>query len=120
MGAVPIDRRMLVQAVAIDWQDEQYQVTLQVFSPEGREGETGSPELCSVSGPDLEECVRSFRLETGQEPFLGNCRLVILGEAAARQQTGSLSGCKAERCARAQLMVTEQGIHDLTGLLPVC
>ena len=60
MGAVPIDRRMLVQAVAIDWQDEQYQVTLQIFSPESREGETGSTELCSVSGPDLEEVLREL------------------------------------------------------------
>lgn len=107
MGAVPIDRRMLVQAVAIDWQDEQYQVTLQIFSPEGREGETGSPELCSVSGPDLEECVRSFRLETGQEPFLGNCRLVILGEAAARQQTG-------------EIMDTLLSDHELRPGTPLC
>ena len=28
MGAVPIDQRMLVQAVGIDWQEGQYQVTL--------------------------------------------------------------------------------------------
>ena len=33
MGAVPIDQRMLVQAVGIDWQEGQYQVTLQIFSP---------------------------------------------------------------------------------------
>ena len=40
MGAVPIDQRMLVQAVGIDWQEGQYQVTLQIFSPARKEGES--------------------------------------------------------------------------------
>lgn len=51
--------------------------------------------------------MRSFRLETGQEPFLGNCRLVILGEAAARQQTG-------------EIMDTLLSDHELRPGTPLC
>ena len=37
MGAVPIDQRMLVQAVGIDWQEGQYQVCLLYTSPSPRD-----------------------------------------------------------------------------------
>ena len=47
MGAVPIDQRMPVQAVGIDWQEGQYQVTLQIFSPARKEGESAGQEVCS-------------------------------------------------------------------------
>lgn len=90
MGAVPIDQRMLVQAVGIDWQEGQYQVTLQIFSPARKEGESTGQEVCSAVGEDLAECMRGIRLETGQELFLGNCRLVILSEPAASERTAEV------------------------------
>ena len=90
MGAVPIDQRMLVQAVGIDWQEGQYQVTLQIFSPARKEGESAGQEVCSAAGEDLAECMRGIRLETGQELFLGNCRLVILSEPAASERTAEV------------------------------
>ena len=59
MGAVPIDQRMLVQAVGIDWHEGQYQVTLQIFSPARKEGESAGQEVCSAAGEDLAECMRT-------------------------------------------------------------
>ena len=50
MGAVPIDQRMLVQAVGIDWQEGQYQVTLQIFSPARKEGELSLIHIYPTSG----------------------------------------------------------------------
>ena len=47
-------------------------------------------EVCSAAGEDLAECMRGIRLETGQELFLGNCRLVILSEPAASERTAEV------------------------------
>lgn len=90
MGSVPIDQRMLVQTVGIDWEEEQYRVTLQIFSPAGTgDGETQTG-LCTARGEDLAECMQKIRLETGKELFLGNCRLVILGEPAVSERTAEV------------------------------
>lgn len=69
MGAVPIDRRMLVQAVAIDWQDEQYQVNLQIFSPEGREGETGARSFARCPAPIWRSVCAASGWKPGRSPF---------------------------------------------------
>ena len=93
MGAVPIDRRLLVQAMGIDWTGEEYQVYLQAFAPSDGGSEEGKTELWTGSGENLTGCLEEIGLDTGRELFFGSCRVVLVNSRAAEERTGEVIDC---------------------------
>lgn len=87
MRSLQLNERAIVQAVGVDIKGENYQLTIQIFDPvKGEKGETSGGKMLQVEGKTLSEAMRNANLKQGQEIFLGDTKLIILGHAVA--QTG--------------------------------
>ncbi|MGI5893266.1 MAG: Ger(x)C family spore germination protein [Candidatus Merdivicinus sp.] len=82
---VNLQNRAIVQGVGIDWDGENFQVTMQVFSPEGSGGQTmvdaskENARIITCTGASIAEAVEKSALNQGKEFYLGHNRIVILG-----------------------------------------
>lgn len=95
----------VVQGIAVDYADGQYELTLQLFSAEGSGGQTildpskQNAQTITCSGPTVAEALSRTTLSQGRSFFLGHDRLLILGEGTRelpladllKELTGSLS-----------------------------
>lgn len=87
---VNLQDRAIVQGVGIDWDGDNFLVTMQVFSPEGSGGQTmvdaskENARIISCQGKTVAEAVEKTALNQGKEFYLGHNRIVILGYQAAQ------------------------------------
>lgn len=93
---VELKERLIVQAVGVDYKEEQFQVTLQVFSPEGGGGATGAFDVSKLnnkiyqaSGNSILEALRSIEQSTGKQVFFGNNQIIAVGEETAVDHLGA-------------------------------
>lgn len=85
---VNLQDRAIVQGVGVDYEDGQYYITMQVFSPEGSGGQTivdpskQNAKVITCRGKTISEAVEDTSISQGKDFFLGHNRIVILGEGA--------------------------------------
>ena len=93
---VNLQDRAIVQGVGVDWDGSEFEVTMQVFSPEGAGGQTmvdpskENAQMITCRGASIAEAVESSARNQGKEFYLGHNRIVILGWEAVQQPLGGL------------------------------
>ncbi|MCI9406478.1 MAG: hypothetical protein HFK04_06155, partial [Oscillospiraceae bacterium] len=84
--SVQLNERAIVQAIGLDKENGQYILTLQIFDPEGEEGdETAGGKILRAQGKTISQAMRKANLQQGQEIFLGHTKLLILGQEIAQE-----------------------------------
>ena len=77
--------RAIVQGVAVDWDQGEYAVTMQVFMPEGSGGQTvvdpsrENAQILTCRGKSIVQAIAESAKAQGKEFYLGHNRIVILG-----------------------------------------
>lgn len=129
---VQLNERAIVQAVGIDWADDQYHLTLQVFSPSNSGGGSISAtsenaKIIECDGQTLSDAMQNATMTQGKQLFVGHNRIIILGSEAAKQGVElPLAYFSADPWARqnVHLAVAEKNASDILkakinqGILP--
>lgn len=88
---ISLQNRAIVQGVGVDWENGQYVVTMQIFSPEGSGGQTivdpskENAQIITCKGPSVAEAVENSALSQGKDFYLGHNRILILGKEVVEQ-----------------------------------
>ena len=83
MPSLEPNRRMVAEAVGIDYESGRYTVSAYGITDFGEEGMMG--RLCVSSGATPEEAVENFTFTEGKDLFLKQCKLLIIGPGAAEK-----------------------------------
>lgn len=98
-GCIPhteLDERAIILAVAIDYEEEEYNVTFQYYNPTGLGGpapvdNTQSNVLTSSGkGMDVYEALEDASLKCGKELLLGVAQVILIGEEAAKKSVADV------------------------------
>lgn len=87
-GEINIEKTAIITAIAIDYQNEEYEVTAEIAVPEATD--TNSENLkaeISTKGKTVAEAIKNIGSETGWYPQLYFCNLIIIGEELASTNT---------------------------------
>lgn len=87
-GEIDIEKTAIITAIAIDYAEEEYEVTAEIAVPEANS--TSSENLkaeISTKGKTVGEALKNIGSETGWYPQLYFCNLIILGKELARDNT---------------------------------
>lgn len=82
-GLIDIQKTSIVTAVAIDAGDEGVDVTVQIAVP--KSGSTTASNVTVKNAPTMVDAIAELNLKTGWYPTLVHCRLILLGEEAAKE-----------------------------------
>lgn len=82
-GLIDIQKTSIVTAVAIDAGDEGVDVTVQIAVP--KSGSTTASNMTVKNAPTMVDAIAELNLKTGWYPTLVHCRLILLGEEAAKE-----------------------------------
>ena len=82
-----LNQLALAQVIAIDYQDGQYQVTLQLILPSAEQETVTGDNLWSMSGtgPSVGAALQQIALAAPRELYLDHLALVLLGEGVLEQ-----------------------------------
>lgn len=92
-GCIPhteLDEKAIILAIGIDYEDGEYSVTYQHYSPTGLGGQTlvdnSQPNVLTSSGKgkDVYEALEDASVKCGCELMLGVTQIIIIGEEAAK------------------------------------
>lgn len=81
-GLIDIQKTSIVTAVAIDAGEEGVDVTVQIAVP--KSGATTAGNVTVKNAPTMVDAIAELNLKTGWYPTLVHCRLILLGEDAAK------------------------------------
>lgn len=86
-GLVDIQKTAVILAAGVDKTEGGYSVTAQIAVPKGSDRSTGGTSSVNItcSGETVSDCIAQVYAETGWVPKLVFCDLVVLGEAAAKE-----------------------------------
>ncbi len=88
---INLQNRAIVQGVGVDWENGQYVVTMQIFSPEGSGGQTivdpskENAKIITCKGSSVAEAVENSALSQGKDFYLGHNRILILSQEVVEQ-----------------------------------
>ena len=87
---VDIRDRAIVQAMGIDYEDNEYKITLQEYKPQSsagsKEGSGGSENIYVISkGKTLFDALKNAEAKDGNQIFYGHSRVFLIGEDAAKE-----------------------------------
>lgn len=90
IDTIQLNERAIVQAVGIDWENDAYLLTLQIFSPvtgggTGIDATAENAKVIQAEGKTISEAVQNANLVQGKRLFVGHNRIIIIGSALARQ-----------------------------------
>lgn len=86
MQALNLSDRAIVQAIGVDYIDNRYYVTLQIFAPEGAGGQTAvdpskqNAKIIQTSGETVADAIFQAILRQGKDVYYGHNRIIVLGE----------------------------------------
>ncbi len=87
-GCVPhmqLEQRLIIQAAAIDYENDMYVVTIQYYGGESLESKKNDPNESLFSavgkGSTVSHALQEAGSLTGKPLFLGDCQIFILGES---------------------------------------
>ncbi len=90
LPSVELNERAIVQAIGIDIDENtgEFLISLQIYTPQGgqssTEGEQQNAAILESSGATVTEAVQNATLKQGKSIFYGHNRVIIIGEAAAK------------------------------------
>ena len=92
-GCIPhteLDKRAIILAIGIDYEEEEYSVAFQYYNPTGLGGQApvdnSQPNVLTSSGKgkDVFEALEDASFKCGRELLLGVAQIIIIGEDAAK------------------------------------
>lgn len=98
-GCIPhteLDEKAIILAIGIDYEEEEYSVTFQHYSPTGLGGQTlvdnSQPNVLTASGKgrDVFEALEDASIKCGCELMLGVTQIIIIGEDAAKNSVADV------------------------------
>ena len=98
-GCIPhteLDEKAIILAIGIDYEDEEYSVTFQHYSPTGLGGQAlvdnSQPNVLTSSGKgkDVYEALENASVKCGKELMLGVTQIIIIGEDAAKNSVADV------------------------------
>ncbi|HAN44377.1 MAG TPA: hypothetical protein DCP97_03200, partial [Ruminococcaceae bacterium] len=97
-GCMPVyelKERSIIQALGVDWRDEKYYITLQIFNPKsGGENAMDSSNLGSIivnaSGETISDAIKNAGQKQGKKLFFGNNKLIVLGRTACERDISEM------------------------------
>lgn len=87
MAKTPLQDRAIVMAMGIDYEGEEYKLTIQKFASTQKDsvGKAENESVISIStGKTLFEALKNAQSDDGKEIFYGHSRVYIIGKNAAR------------------------------------
>lgn len=87
MAKTPLQERAIVMAMGIDYEEEEYKLTIQKFASSQKDGagESDNESEISIStGKTLFEALKNAQSDDGKEIFYGHSRVYIIGRNAAK------------------------------------
>lgn len=105
---IRLNRRLLIEGIGIDLQDETFLLTVQTTKI--TEGETREVSVYTAEGPSILEALGSLTQQTGQDPLYSHALVVVFGRSCA---DAGISGMldffvrNAETRPNAQIMMAE-------------
>ena len=87
-GEINIEKTAIITAIAIDYENDEYEVTAEIAVPEATD--TNSENLKaenSTKGKTVAEAIKNIGSETGWYPQLYFCNLIIIGKELATTNT---------------------------------
>lgn len=91
LKTINLSDRAIVQAIGIDYDEDKYKLSIQIFSPEGSGGQTAidtskqNSKVITTEGKTIGEAMSKADLKQGKKIFYGHNRLIILGESSAKK-----------------------------------
>lgn len=84
LKTVQLNERALVQAIGIDYEDGQFELTFQIFSPTTGGGTNigataDNAKIIESKGRTISEAVQNATMVQGKEIFVGHNRIIIIG-----------------------------------------
>ncbi len=91
LKTINLSDRAIVQAIGIDYDQDKYKLSIQIFSPQGSGGQTAidtskqNSKVITTEGKTIGEAMSKADLKQGKKIFYGHNRLIILGESSAEK-----------------------------------
>lgn len=84
-----LNERMLVQAVGIDLNEDEIEITLQVYAPATQGGSgisatSDNAKIVTAKGKTVTEAIQNATLMQGKTVFMGHNRVIIIGSELAK------------------------------------
>ena len=106
LPAIQPENRAIVQAAAVDFEDGNWAVTLQLFDP-GAGGDsaasTGGWNTAQADGTTLSQTLAAMEAQSGKKLFWGSCQLLAVGRETALRPV--LDFCNSLPQSRSAMMV---------------
>ncbi len=83
-SSLQIKEKAIVQSVGIDVKNKSYDVTMQIFSFDGAEGQKNY-EIINGSGETLTDALSDATLKSGKIVFFGNNKVIVVGYDTAKE-----------------------------------
>lgn len=83
-GLIDIEKTSIITAIAVDFKDDEYEVSMEVAVPEATDTNTENQKaLLTTTGKTVGSALKNSSNQTGWFPKLAFCNLIILGEELA-------------------------------------
>lgn len=82
-SVIDVEKILLIEAIGIDYQDNQYQ--LQCQSASAKSGEENKSQVLVADGISIADTFDNLHAQTGWLPKLNFCDLIVLGKSAAEK-----------------------------------
>ena len=92
-GTTDIEKRAVVQIVGIDIENKKFEVSMQIFAPDGEmlEKKGGAKaDVVTGTGNSIDFAIKEIEMKTGKEVFLGHNMLLFLGESTRNENINDL------------------------------
>ena len=89
LSPIQLNRQAIVQSIGIDYADDRYRLTFQIYSPASEAGSgisasADNAKLITADGKTVSEALQKGTRMQGKELFLGQNRILVIGFGAAK------------------------------------
>ena len=89
---VELRDRAIAQCFGVDFEDNEYTVTLQIFESGDKGSGENKSQLISAKGMTITDAIYNINSILGKEVFLGNNKTIIIGEDSAKDGIEYITG----------------------------
>ncbi len=132
LSSTPLNRQSIVQAIGIDYENNEYTLSFQIFSPSESGGSNigasaDNAKQVTSKGKTVSEAMSNSVLVQGKRMFIGQNRVIVIGKSAAEQgllNAFSYFGGDPAASRNAQILFSQTTASDILcakgnqGILP--
>ncbi len=84
-SATPLKEKLIVEGIGVDWEDDQFKVTLQVYSPSADNKGQSDYQLFNAYGTTVYEALRRIDENTGKHSYFSDTEVVVFSLDSLKQ-----------------------------------